>query len=214
MEKIIGDFKPSVFSDFLNPKYYQYVYDKVNNKIKNNIENGLDIFDDFEIHKNGFALYMFSFEEDSNFLNYIRETLSKFLNLNVSTAHGFFARYSKNTGYDPTLMPHLDGNGMDTNIRMLTLTLKLDSTLDWPIYVDEERYDLNKNDIVCFVGSKHVHWRPKSNFNEDDYYDIMVVHFELEGYMEELPKNFKELKEIERIKYEKKYSEMLGLTND
>ena len=86
-----------------------------------------------------------------------------------------YARYSLQSGHKPLLMPHYD-RGL-THARF-SLAIVLDSTFDWDIYVEGEKFIPRKNDGVLFSGSHQVHWRPDVEFKENDYYDIVVCQFE------------------------------------
>jgi hypothetical protein len=57
----------------------------------------------------------------------------------------------------------------------VTNTIQLNKTVDWDFYVEDTLYQTNVNDAVWFSGSHHVHFRPDSNFTDEDYYDIFLV---------------------------------------
>jgi hypothetical protein len=83
----------------------------------------------------------------------------------------FFARYTKEAGL-PSLMPHCDKHHDRMHV---TNTIQLNKTVDWDFYVEDTLYETKTNDAVWFSGSHHVHFRPDSNFEDEDYYDIFLM---------------------------------------
>jgi hypothetical protein len=97
------------------------------------------------------------------------------LGISIERISTHYARYSLQSGHKPLLMPHYD---RALTKAMFSLAIVLDSTFDWDIYVEGEKFVPRKNDGVLFSGSHQVHWRPDVEFKEDDYYDIIVCQFE------------------------------------
>jgi hypothetical protein len=97
------------------------------------------------------------------------------LGIRIERISTHYARYSLQSGHKPLLMPHYD---RALTKAMFSLAIVLDSTFNWDIYVEGEKFVPRKNDGVLFSGSHQVHWRPDVEFKEDDYYDIMVCQFE------------------------------------
>ena len=83
-----------------------------------------------------------------------------------------FARYTKDSGAIPTLMPHCDRATPKTSI---AITIPLDQTLQWDIYVKDEKFKIQKNDALFMSGSHDPHWRPDLAFGDEDYYDILLI---------------------------------------
>ena len=97
------------------------------------------------------------------------------LGIRIERISTHYARYSLQSGHKPLLMPHYD---RALTKAMFSLAIVLDSTFNWDIYVEGEKFVPRKNDGVLFSGSHQVHWRPDVEFKEDDYYDIIVCQFE------------------------------------
>jgi hypothetical protein len=97
------------------------------------------------------------------------------LGISIERISTHYARYSLQSGHKPLLMPHYD---RALTKAMFSLAIVLDSTFNWDIYVEGEKFVPRKNDGVLFSGSHQVHWRPDVEFKEDDYYDIIVCQFE------------------------------------
>ena len=111
--------------------------------------------------------------------NYITNVLWKKigteLGISIERISTHYARYSLQSGHKPLLMPHYD---RALTKAMFYLAIVLDSTFNWDIYVEGEKFVPRKNDGVLFSGSHHVHWRPDVEFKEDDYYDIIVCQID------------------------------------
>jgi hypothetical protein len=171
MKDVLG-FQPFVSKDFLPPEIYKQVYDAVNNQIKKNIEDGKDAYDEpfVKAASNGFII-LFECLPDS-FYTYLKEKISKAVGFEVAKPSLLFARYTHDSGFAPRLLPHAD---RAVKTQSVTMTVELDSTLDWDIYIEDERFKLGKNAGVFFSGSHQTHFRPHQEFGKNDYYDILLV---------------------------------------
>lgn len=202
------EFVPVHFKDFLKPKEYEYIYNKINSVWDNNLKNNNPKYTDFVVHERGFAHYMFSEDEtDKDFFIAFSKEINRVLGFEVSPSHGFFARYSKEHGTQPSLYPHIDKNG--DKIHTFSISLQLDSTLDWDLYIQDTKFEMEKNDIVVFTGSHHTHWRPFREFGENDYFDIFVAHFVIHGQEEPLAKGHSDMAEKRMIEYFNKYEDKI-----
>ena len=85
-----------------------------------------------------------------------------------------YNRYTWKTGYPPVLKPHFD-TMIDAG--SITLTIILDTTLDWNIVAEDEEFEVKTNEAFLFSGTHHLHWRPKIEFGPDDQYDFLLVQF-------------------------------------
>jgi len=101
--------------------------------------------------------------------------IEKELNIKVKEVSTHYARYSLQSGHKPLLMPHYD---RALTKAMYSLAIVLDTSFNWEIYVEGDKFVPRKNDGVLFSGSHQVHWRPDIEFKENDYYDILVCQFE------------------------------------
>jgi hypothetical protein len=63
----------------------------------------------------------------------------------------------------------------------ITLSIQLDSTLDWELCAYDTCDTLQSNQALVFSGSDQIHWRPRVDFKDDDYFDIMVCQMTLSG---------------------------------
>jgi hypothetical protein len=169
--------KTIVASDFLTKEHYDLVYEAVHEKIENNLKNDLGKYDDgfAVIDNNGFIIYFDVVKDDV--VETIREKLEDILHATVALPGVLFARYTRDSGYRPRLRPHVD---RAVKRPSLTATIELDTTLDWDIYVNDEKYNLEKNQILLFSGSKDVHWRPDIEFKDDDYFDVIILQTYIE----------------------------------
>lgn len=81
-------------------------------------------------------------------------------------------RYTLKSNSRPRLYPHYD---VGLHQASLTLSIQLDHTLPWTVYIGDQGYDIKRNTAVLFSGSHQIHWRPDIEFGPDDYYDIIVA---------------------------------------
>lgn len=88
------------------------------------------------------------------------------------------ARYTLESNNIPRLFPHYD-RGLEFST--FTISIILDSTFDWDIYVEGVGVPVRKNQGVFLSGSNQVHWRPPHTFKESDYYDILVCQFRVKS---------------------------------
>jgi hypothetical protein len=90
-------------------------------------------------------------------------------------AHHSYLDYSpKYSDYKiaPSLPPHIDA--AET---ILTFNYMIDGNVDWPLYVDDKRYDLKTGDAVIFSSLNQPHFRPKRHWRKDDYIVIFSVNY-------------------------------------
>jgi hypothetical protein len=163
---------PIVVSDFLTEEQLASIYKTINAQISKNLEDGKAKYEEgFEVvNNNGFVVYFDNFEH--SVLAAIKENLEKAINAPVHKPGVLFARYTRESGFRPRLRPHAD-RAIDRP--SVTATLELDTTLDWDIYVNDDRYNLLNNEILIFSGSRDIHWRPDIEFNDSDYFDVIIL---------------------------------------
>lgn len=166
--------KVTNIKNFLSEEDYSKIYETVNRCIKENVENGRFEYDEpFKIiNKNGFFVLLQK-NFDPALLDSMQNTLSEKLGVSLIEFGFLFARYTTKTGINPKLLPHVD---RVVDRPAVSGTIELDSTLDWDIYLNETKHNLDKNEILIFSGSNDIHWRPDIDFSENDYFDIMIVH--------------------------------------
>lgn len=103
--------------------------------------------------------------------NKIENIIQDNVPIKVKSDGNHIPRYTLESGSKPQLRPHYDV-GMKT--ASFTLSIQLDSTKSWDLYVKDKCFNLKKNQAVLFSGSHQIHWRPDIEFSENDYYDIIV----------------------------------------
>jgi hypothetical protein len=89
----------------------------------------------------------------------------------IDNVESHFPRYTLESGSNPQLKPHYD-RGLE--YASLTLSIQLKTTLDWPVCVGKDCFNIKENQAIMFSGSHQLHWRPDIEFKEDDYHDIIV----------------------------------------
>jgi hypothetical protein len=82
-------------------------------------------------------------------------------------------KYGENE-YFPSLPPHIDAANT-----LVTFNYCLDTNIDWEIYVDNVSYDLKKGDALIFSAVNQVHWRPKREWAEGDFCEIISFDYTL-----------------------------------
>ena len=84
-----------------------------------------------------------------------------------------FARYKLQYGF-PNLPPHVDDN---FEYPRLTFDIQLNGSKIWKIFVEDNCFDLYKNEALVFSGTHQVHWREKIEFNDTDCVDMLICQF-------------------------------------
>lgn len=88
--------------------------------------------------------------------------------------YGFVvAEYTGEAG-KPNLPPHFDGDQTD-----LIMTYQVSSNKQWGVGVDLDVYHLEDNDGVIFHPNESIHWRPHTEFKDEEYVMVMFVRFRL-----------------------------------
>jgi len=84
--------------------------------------------------------------------------------------------------YYPMLWPHTDEAFKKPRV---TLDYQLRSNISWPVIVDNlnsvKEYNVNDNEMITFSGTHQVHWRPKKQFNNNQFLEMIFLHFEPEN---------------------------------
>lgn len=118
-------------------------------------------------------------EIEDKFLYYAEEiskTKLRLLEYNISKYENVEEDGKK---YYPLLWPHTDEAFGGPRV---TLDYQLRSNISWPIEVDNEdsitNYTLSDNQLLSFSGTHQVHWRPKKDFSDNDFIEMIFLHFE------------------------------------
>jgi hypothetical protein len=107
-----------------------------------------------------------------------------------------FGQYSKEFGH-PRLPPHIDEVPSQ-----FTIDYQLDGNTNWPIVIEGNEYWLKNNSILTFEGENVLHWRPKKEFEDNSFLDLIWFQFidkdhwsyntDMRPDFKEYRKNFKE----------------------
>jgi hypothetical protein len=162
------NFKPIVIDNFFTEKEIKSVY-KTRFEIAPNVERGDGSSHLFSDPNCGYITCFHPLENNIR-TKIINEISNKTL-IKIKESGNHIPRYTLDSGFVPALWPHYDSGLKEAS---LTLSIQLKKTIDWDLYVNGEKFNLNYNQAVLFSGSHQVHWRPKIKFKQDDYYDIVV----------------------------------------
>jgi hypothetical protein len=158
--------KPKLITNLFTEEEYANLYNQV--EVFNKRPEYVRVID--ELGYTSTSLFL-----NDTIKNVLWKKIGTELGISIERISTHYARYSLQSGHKPLLMPHYD---RALTKSMFSLAIVLDSTFDWDIYVEGEKFVPRKNDAVLFSGSHQVHWRPDVEFKEDDYYDIVVCQFE------------------------------------
>jgi hypothetical protein len=131
-----------------------------------------------------------------------------------------FSRYEKITSscgkyiFNPLLFPHTDEAFMSDRF---TLDYQVRSNVSWPITVDnwetEIDYTLKDNEALTFSGTHQVHWRPKKDFIEGEFLELIFMHFAPLDKKELSKEHINEMRKRGSEAYEK-WSKQPGITSN
>lgn len=154
---------PVVVKDILSQNQIERIYNQIKPLIEENTSRALT---DPDL---GYFAYTYAFDKD------IRETIksaaSDIVGLDLNKVGISFARYTHKTGYKPQLPPHYD---IMLERPSFTLSVQLNNTKPWDLYVEDTGYSLYYNEALLFSGTHHVHYRPPIFFDTEDHFDILV----------------------------------------
>lgn len=105
----------------------------------------------------------------------IENALKLEYNLDIKASAIQFARYTLDSGNQPWLPPHYDKVFQKP---MITVDIQMSGNIDWPVYVNGNRYSLQDNQALVFSGTHQIHWRPKIKLEKDQYLDMIFCHME------------------------------------
>ncbi len=197
-----SDIKPTRVKNILSDEDYSYIYKIINIALS----NPQDKYNKFIIHGNGMKRYIFG--DNSPVIKNLINRVSLETGYEIESAGGFFARYNTDEGGLPNLPPHFDTSG--SGYGCLTFTAQLDSNIDWPIYIYDEKVQLEKNEAIIFSGNSNIHWRPDIEFKNDSFLDIFVCHFFMKATDENrLDPDHDNIMLKQRIEYNDKYKNEL-----
>lgn len=90
--------------------------------------------------------------------------------------HNSYLSYNKehNSASNPKLPVHYDS---DNYFSKLTMDYQLGASIDWPIVIENESFNLQYGDLLVFWGAGQVHWREPVLFKEGDNTEVLTMHF-------------------------------------
>lgn len=164
--------KPVQLENTFTDEEYSAIYKHVYELMDKGVREHQDKYHYLEkLTNNGFIAIMSPDNFDISIGKKLRSLFANYISDPVNP--GFlFARYTWDSGDAPTLMPHCDRSEKFIGCYG---TVQLDSTLDWDFYVEDEKFQMNKNSSVWFTGTHQPHWRPDRYFGPEDYYDILLA---------------------------------------
>ena len=179
--------KPILCNNFVTQDNLKIIYKIINEALQKGESEG-NKYKYFFINDNGMHRFLFLPSHNKGYnieptilddlIRQLQEQISNFLGKEVINISGYFGRYCKDSGFIPQLKPHIDEANFGELYRM-SLTSRLKSTIEWDVGVEKERWELKENSALFFSANLYQHWRPfHINFNDTDYYDIMVLHFD------------------------------------
>jgi hypothetical protein len=176
---IIEPTVPRTEKDFFTPEEYASIYKTINDTMEMGIKDSGDKWQHFKKNTNNGFNVVFLSERRQGPLpglseeveNKIRSKFEKEANAPVGHIGILWARYTLESGSLPTLMPHQDRS--ETHVALM-FTVELDTNIDWDFYVEDEKFIMEKNQGIWFSGTHQAHWRPDYDFQEGDYYDIIL----------------------------------------
>jgi hypothetical protein len=176
---IIEPTKPREEKDFFTPEEYASIYKTINDTMEMGIKDSGDKWQHFRKNTNNGFNVVFLSERRQGPLpglsqeveDKIRAKFEKEANAPVDHIGILWARYTLESGALPTLMPHQDRS--ETHVALM-FTVELDTNIDWDFYVEDEKFTMEKNKGIWFSGTHQSHWRPDYDFQEGDYYDIIL----------------------------------------
>lgn len=74
--------------------------------------------------------------------------------------------------YAPSLPPHIDNTET-----ILTFNYILDGNIDWDIYIDNQKYNVNNGEAIIFSAVNQVHWRPKRVWKTGEFLEVLTFDY-------------------------------------
>lgn len=192
--------EPIVLKNFLSEENIASIYKTVNAAMdKSREENDGDPYlgEMNKLGNNGFVVFFDNFEPEVR--NAVKKGFEDAIGHEIEDPGILFCRYTVDSGAHPRLLPHAD---RAMPYPAVTCTVELETSLDWDIYVEDYKFNLERNDILIFSGSHTGHWRPDIEFGPNDYFDILLCQSVLkkdgqekltEGFFEYMDKHSGEL---------------------
>ena len=164
-DKPYFDLKPTVIPDFFTESEYKGLY-----KVIEEYDYGQDDCNE------PMGYFARDVKIDDSYKKIMVDKINKIYPLDPDLDSGcsVYNRYTWKTGNPPTLKPHFDTM---IDFGSITLTIILNTTLDWNIVAEDEEFEIKSNQAFLFSGTHHLHWRPRIEFGPEDQYDFLLVQF-------------------------------------
>jgi hypothetical protein len=104
--------------------------------------------------------------------NDIKETVLKHFSEEYFIEHISYSEYN-NHHINPNLPRHKDPGYSSSS---LTFDYHLDSTIDWPLCIEDGCYSLNNHEAIVFSPIDQWHYRPEIIFKNQDYVRIIFFY--------------------------------------
>lgn len=175
----IQPINPHLESNFFTAEEYESIYKTISDTMELGIKESGDKWQHFKKNTNNGFNVIFLSERRQGPLpglsqmveDKIRQKFEEKTGSPVGHIGILWARYTLESGMLPTLMPHQDRS--ETHVAYM-FTIELDANIKWDFYVEDEKFEMNKNQAIWFSGTHQSHWRPDYDFKDGDYYDILL----------------------------------------
>ena len=137
----------------------------------------------------------------------LEELVSKKLGDEVVLTELELCIYTPDFGYEPKLYPHYDNH--QTEGQRVTVSVQIDSNVDWDLFVENKRYKTSNNKGLVFSGTQQIHWRDNLKFKKGDFVAAVFGHFKYKNNKPQSP-NQKAIMDY----WETKYQEETGIHLD
>ena len=153
----------------------EYIYSK--------IKESSDLNNTKVVSPLGHITYFFDVSDDfkNSLLNKIQQYFEDELIITELSA----ATYSNKSGYVPKLPPHYDVF-LESRV---TFDIQLNSTIKWPIVIENNEFLLKDNQGLIFSGTDQIHWRTQKTFSDDDHITMLFVHLSKKNNNIKISKN-------------------------
>ena len=135
--------KNFVIDDVLTEDEKLYIYQKIKQASDSNTKKIVATL--------GHTTYFFDVDEE--FKNSLVQKIQKYFDDELVITELSAARYHNSSGFIPKLHPHYDGFAESR----VTFDIQLDSTVDWPIVIEDREFTLKNNQALIFSGTDQIH---------------------------------------------------------
>lgn len=174
-----------VIENVLHSTMFDYIYKSVYDSDKNA---------EHVVKELGHTTYFMDFHD--GFKAVMKSKIQPYFEEDLEITEIAFARYHNASGYVPKLFPHFDG----FDEHRITFDIQLNSTIDWPIFIEGQEFTLKNNNALVFSGTDQIHWRKEMVLSENDFTDMLFIHLSLKNNNEKISEEFKKNRD-KKLKY-------------